>query len=30
MSKNHEVMTLSEVAKFLRLPPKTIQEKVER
>jgi excisionase family DNA binding protein len=29
MAKNHAVMTLSEAAKFLRLPPKFIQEKVE-
>jgi len=29
MPRFHEVMTLAETAKFLRLPPKFIQEKVE-
>jgi len=29
MSQNHEVLTLSEVAKYLRLPPKIVQQKVE-
>jgi excisionase family DNA binding protein len=29
MAKNHPVMTLAEAARFLRLPPKYIQKKVE-
>lgn len=29
MSNNHAVLTLSEAAKFLRLPPNLIQEKAE-